>query len=169
MAYSRRRKTTRRRKRRSTKGIGYLGANFTTIASAGVGSVLATNIGQLLPPEWTDDATAPMGSYTVPALQIGAGIGTNMLLKGTDAKIREGLAAGMFAVGMGTILGNAITMTGFGKRRGRKVGYGARYLAPNNVPTPQMVTGKRKIGRKMINPTARREVVTGQKQSALLG
>ena len=37
MAY--RRKTTRRRKRRSVKGIGNLGANFTTIASAGVGAV----------------------------------------------------------------------------------------------------------------------------------
>lgn len=161
MAY---RKKTKRRKKRSTKGIGYLGANFTTIASAGVGAVLATNLTQMLPTEWSDPATAPLGEYTTPTLQIGAGLATNMLLKGTDAKIREGLAAGMFATGMGTILNTAIS--GVKGRKGRKVGYGAKYLQPNNVPTPSMVTG-RKVGvphrGKMINPNTRRETVTGSK------
>ena len=161
MAY--RKKTTRRRKRRSTRGIGNLGANFTTIASAGVGAVLATNLTQVLPAEWSDPATAPLGEYTTPSLQIGAGLATNMLLKGTDAKIREGLAAGMFATGMGTILYTAIAGI---KGRKRRVGYGAKYLQPNNVPTPAMVTGK-KVGvphrGKMINPDTRRETITGNK------
>ena len=160
MAY--RRKTTRKRRKRRVKGIGSLGANFTTIASAGVGSVLATNIGQILPTEWTDPTTAPLGAYTLPTFQIAGGIATNMLLKGTDAKIRDGLAAGMFAVGMGSILNSAIAMTGL---RGRRVGQAAKYLTPNNVPTPRMVSGK-KTGYahrgKMINPATRRETITGQ-------
>lgn len=161
MAY--RRKTTRRRKRRSVKGIGNLGANFTTIASAGVGAVLATNISQITPVEWADPATAPLGEYTTPALQIGAGLATNMLLKGTDAKIREGLAAGMFATGAGQILGTAIAGI-----KGRRLGYAKpKYMTPNNVPTRQMVSGK-KINSfttrgKMINPATRREVVSGNK------
>ena len=163
MAY--RRKTTRRRKRRSVKGIGNLGANFTTIASAGVGAVLATNISQVTPTEWADPATAPLGEYTTPALQIGAGLATNMLLKGTDAKIREGLAAGMFATGAGQILGTAIQ--GIKGRRSRKLGASA-YLTPNNVPTRQMVSGRGKLGSfttrgKMINPAVRRETITGNK------
>ena len=156
----------RKRRKRRVKGIGQLGANFTTIASAGVGAVLATNLTQVLPTEWSDPSTAPMGEYTTPVLQIGAGLATNMLLKGTDAKIREGLAAGMFATGMGTILNTAIS--GVRGRRGRRVGYGAKYLSPNNVPTPQMVTGRKKVGQyahrgKMINPSVRRETVTGNK------
>jgi hypothetical protein len=56
----------RKRRKRRVKGIGQLGANFTTIASAGVGAVLATNLTQMLPTEWSDPSTAPMGEYTTP-------------------------------------------------------------------------------------------------------